>query len=114
MDNSDEFYRYVGRKIRVLRTQQDLTQEDLARKIGMRRVSITNIEAGRQAPPLHTVYAIGTALGVNPKEFLPEPGEDLSDDSQIEEISILFSKLSETKKTEVLKLIGKPQGSRRK
>ncbi|MFJ9154301.1 helix-turn-helix domain-containing protein [Streptomyces sp. NPDC102270] len=61
----------VGRLIRETRTRAGLTQELLGRRSGLSRGSITNIEAGTQAPPLYRLVRIAAVLNVQPAELLP-------------------------------------------
>jgi transcriptional regulator with XRE-family HTH domain len=52
----------------------------LARRIGVKRTSITNIEGGRQPLQLHTLLAIAEALRVPAEQLLPsiEPSDQPS------------------------------------
>lgn len=63
-------YRLLGAKIEVVRTTLGWTQLELAKKVGLTRTSIVNIEAGRQRILLHDVEKISTAFGMTPKMFL--------------------------------------------
>jgi len=47
-----------------------MSQEDLAKKVGLKRVSVTNIEIGRQRFLLDGVEDFATALGTTPKNLL--------------------------------------------
>lgn len=51
-------------RLRTLREAQEVSQEELARRIGLGRTSITNIEAGRQPLSVARLVSIGQALGV--------------------------------------------------
>ena len=67
----------IGRRVRVARARAKLTQELLARKAGLTRGSITNIESGAQAPPPYRLVRLASALQVEPADLLPgleEPG----------------------------------------
>jgi transcriptional regulator with XRE-family HTH domain len=72
----DAFYKEFGRRVREARTSKDgtrtLTQEALARRLGLTRTSITNIEKGYQGVPLHTLVELAKALGVAPGDLLPQ------------------------------------------
>jgi len=48
--------------IKELRARYDLTQEDLAKKIGVRRETILFIEKGDYNPSLQLAHAIAKAL----------------------------------------------------
>jgi DNA-binding XRE family transcriptional regulator len=63
-------YRMVGMKIEQMRTMLDWTQVDLAKKVGLTRTSIANIEAGRQRILLRDVEKIAKAFQCQPKAFM--------------------------------------------
>ena len=79
-----DLYRHLGRQIRILRDTAEIKQEDLATRVGLSRASIANIEAGKQAVPLHLLLAIARSLGTtidrlvptNPPSLLPRPEDD--------------------------------------
>ena len=52
------FYPQLGENIRKYRKDRHLSQERLANLVGLTRTSLTNIEKGRQHPPLHTLCEI--------------------------------------------------------
>jgi transcriptional regulator with XRE-family HTH domain len=66
-----DFYRQLGANIRKCREGRKLSQEALARLIGLTRTSLTNIESGRQHPPLHTFCDIAEQLEVKYSELIP-------------------------------------------
>jgi len=49
-------------RIKELRARYDLTQEDLARKVGVRRETILFIEKGKYNPSLKLAHQIAQAL----------------------------------------------------
>lgn len=59
IENEFEFYKTVGGNIRAFRKKAGFTQEDLAYMLNISRVSVNNIELGKQRLPLHMVSAIG-------------------------------------------------------
>lgn len=63
--------RTVPLRMQAFRTAKRMTQEQLAKAVGLTRTSIVNIESQRQAITLETLYQLGKALGVNPKRLLP-------------------------------------------
>jgi transcriptional regulator with XRE-family HTH domain len=69
------FYKEIGRRIRDERKALGFTQYGLAKKIGMPRTAIVQIEAGRQRLLLHTLYDIAHTLGIPVKELLPKKVE---------------------------------------
>ena len=68
----DDFYAYVGAKVRSARVAMDISQDVLAQRVGLTRSSIANLEAGRQRVALHLFAAICRALAKDVCELLPE------------------------------------------
>ena len=66
-----EFYRQLGEGIRKCRNKRKLSQDALAKLVGLTRTSLTNIESGRQHPPLHTFCEIVEQLKADFWELLP-------------------------------------------
>ena len=66
-------YQHVGAEIRRLRLLNDLKQDQLAFRVGMSRASIANLEAGKQAIPLHHLVALARTLDTGIDALLP-PG----------------------------------------
>lgn len=60
----------VGIRIRMIRETLGLSQVDLAKRVGLQRVSVTNIEVGRQRLLLDGIERFATALGTTPKHLL--------------------------------------------
>ena len=69
------FYKGVGEKLRSVRLGQKVTQEGLAKLVGLTRTSLTNIEKGRQKLLLHTFADLAAALRVPASELLPASQE---------------------------------------
>jgi putative transcriptional regulator len=49
-------------RIKELRARHDLTQEDLARKVGVRRETILYLEKGKYNPSLELAHEVARAL----------------------------------------------------
>ena len=56
-------------RIKELRARYDLTQEDLARKVGVRRETILFIEKGNYNPSLQLAYNIAKTLQTTIEEL---------------------------------------------
>jgi len=61
----------MGKLVRARRKKLDLTQDDLAQRVNLKRTSITNIEKGRQKIQLHTLFDLAAALEVDPVTLIP-------------------------------------------
>lgn len=55
----------IGEKIKEIRKEKGLTQEDLAKKSGLTCAAIINIEKGHNIPLASTLYKISEALDYN-------------------------------------------------
>ena len=73
MKDREQFNRNVGKKIRLKRVERGLSQESLAKGVGLKRPSMSNIEKGRQNLLLHTFCDIADALGTDANLLLPQP-----------------------------------------
>lgn len=65
-------------RIREFRARHDMTQDDLARKVGVRRETISFLERGRYNPSLKLAHDVALALGTTIDElfiFNDEEGE---------------------------------------
>lgn len=65
------FYQQLGKNIREHRNRLKLSQDRLAKLVGLTRTSLTNIESGRQRPPLHVFCELLEYLKVDASELLP-------------------------------------------
>lgn len=74
----NELYRLIGERLRQRREELGLKQSDVAAEVGLRRTSVTNIEAGKQKPPLHVLYGVCIALDIEPAQLLPSNTEVLA------------------------------------
>jgi DNA-binding XRE family transcriptional regulator len=66
----EPIYVAIGAKMMMLRNALGLTQDEVAKRIGLTRTSIVNIEAARQRILLHDIERIASALGTTPKHLL--------------------------------------------
>jgi transcriptional regulator with XRE-family HTH domain len=62
----------VGATIRRLREARDLSQEALARKAGLARLTVIRIETGSQSPTLDSLERVAKALGVRLRALIPD------------------------------------------
>jgi len=61
----------LGRRVKLARVAKDLTQEELARAIGVRSSSyVSMLERGERTPSMHILLRLATALEVPPEHLL--------------------------------------------
>lgn len=58
------------------RARMDLTQDDLARQVGVRRQTILMIEKGRYAPSALLAFKLARALGMPVDELFELEGDE--------------------------------------
>lgn len=74
---------HFGKKVRRLRTEHKLTQEELADRSDVSVVYLRGIEAGRSNPTLNVLFDLARGLGEPPTELIadiPTSAETRSDD----------------------------------
>ncbi len=67
---SQKDYKFA-RYLQKIRQSKNVTQEELAEKIGVSQTWIAYIETGRNKPNLKMLEKIGKALGVKVKDLIP-------------------------------------------
>lgn len=65
-------YALIGAKIKYLRTQAGLSQEELAEFADVSPVYISNIERGEKSPSLKTIVSVAIALNTSMDSLLPD------------------------------------------
>lgn len=67
----DLFYIKLGQNISQLRREKKIKQETLASHLGLSRISISNIESGKQRIQLHSLLSLAGLLQVSINELIP-------------------------------------------
>lgn len=67
----------VAKKLKSIRNKKGLSQIQVAKIVGLSRVSIANIEIGNQKPNLQLVYKFAIAFRCSLNDILPKPEEVL-------------------------------------
>jgi transcriptional regulator with XRE-family HTH domain len=61
---------HVGRRIAALRTSCGFTQAELAARVAISRVALSNLESGRSEPGERTVTLLAGIFGLEPHELV--------------------------------------------
>lgn len=69
-------YSRLGQRVRHHREMIGLCQAEVGIAVGLSRASIANIETGRQRIPVHHLYRLAHALGVDVDALLPATTEE--------------------------------------
>lgn len=60
----------LGRRIAALRADRAMTQQELAERIAISRVALSNLESGRSVPGERTVTLLAGVFGVEPHDLV--------------------------------------------
>jgi putative transcriptional regulator len=60
-------------RLKVLRAEYDMTQEQLAERIGVSRYAINALENERHEPSLDLAYRIAAAFSIGVEDIFPNP-----------------------------------------
>lgn len=71
MESSSPVYQAVGEKVRDFRKESGLSQLDLADRAACSRITISNLERGRQRISLELLFEIAIALEVELADLMP-------------------------------------------
>ena len=66
----------IGKKLKELRIQKDLTQEDLADRTELSKGFISQLENNNTSPSISTLTDILQSLGTDLADFFSEPPEE--------------------------------------
>ena len=62
--------RRIGKRVATARKAAELTQEQLAAKVGISREYLARLEGGAHEPTLTTIVKVARALGVTPGSLI--------------------------------------------
>ena len=68
--------RLVGRNVRRIRLQLELTQEELAERSGFSQQYISDLERGRRNPTVVSLFELAQALDTTPVLLIEPDNED--------------------------------------
>ena len=75
MITQDEFASRLGRLVAQRRTEAGMSQKAFGDALRLSRTSIANIECGRQAVSVYTVYVMADILRRDPADLMPSSEE---------------------------------------
>ena len=81
-----------GKKLARARQVKNLSQSELATKVGISRATVANLEGGRQNVLLHQVFALATSLDVTPEVLIPEMPEIHPSSASTDEMFLAITK----------------------
>ena len=100
----------IGKKILRLRKKAKLTQEQLAKKIGVNRCVVTAWEIGKANPRVDTLKALSKALNCSINDFFQESMSSYSTGYEMKKkikIKVTYENLTEKVKEDFNRLIAR-------
>lgn len=70
-----KIYQIIGNKIKEFRNKAELSQKKLAENIGLKRITLINMEKGKQKIPLDILYLIANIFSLQIFSLLPTDEE---------------------------------------
>jgi len=68
--DKDQLLVKIGNRIKSLREQKNISQQDLAALCNFEKANMRRIEAGRTNPTIYTLHKISQGLGVSLSEIV--------------------------------------------
>lgn len=68
----ERFIAVDGKRLRKLRREKALSQQDLMKMTGIAQATLSDLEGGKRGARASTVRKLAEALGVQPKELMKE------------------------------------------
>ena len=65
MDNKDKLQLAIGKRVKKLREERKIPQQDLAAKCNIEKSNLSRLEAGGTNPTIYTLKRIADNLGVS-------------------------------------------------
>ncbi len=97
----------IGRRVRKLRRENDMTQDDLSKSSGISRSAIASIETGRQAMTAYQVFLLGKALKLKNMSIMFELPDIENSESEIEINIVERTELNEAQQKQVESIFAK-------
>ncbi|HEM4054742.1 TPA: helix-turn-helix domain-containing protein [Streptococcus suis] len=101
--NEKELAIYIGQRIKDFRLSRNMTQKELAKRIGMGDTTIANYEKGFRSPKKDTLFDLADVFGVSIDDLFPQRTPTTAPNSLIEQISDKVVQLTEPNQKNVLR-----------
>ncbi|HPU83938.1 MAG TPA: helix-turn-helix transcriptional regulator [Candidatus Latescibacteria bacterium] len=79
LDSELELHRWMGARIRQIRVTKNMTQDELAQRMGTQRPAVSNWENGINMPSLFTLRRMAATFGVSLRQLIEPDSEDVAD-----------------------------------
>ncbi|HEL2003087.1 TPA: helix-turn-helix transcriptional regulator [Streptococcus suis] len=100
--NEKELAIYIGQRIKDFRLSRNMTQKELAKRIGMGDTTIANYEKGFRSPKKDTLFDLADVFGVSIDDLFPQRTPTTAPNSLVEQISDKVVQLHQDRQKNVL------------
>ena len=76
MEKQTKVVRTIGDAIKDMRVLSELTQAELAKRVGLSTITIRQYESGVREPRFSTLQQLAKAMNCNVVDILPSPNEN--------------------------------------
>jgi len=98
IQQEETFYKNLGESIRIFRKKEGFSQEALAAYLGLSRISIVNIEKGKQKVQIFTLFKIANYLKVSLDKLMPGESVDIISNKVTDKVNKAGGALSSVEK----------------
>ncbi|EKU93390.1 HTH-type transcriptional regulator immR [Alloiococcus otitis] len=89
---------YIGNKLRYYRKENKMTQDELAKKLGLGKGTISNYESGYRTPQEHRLFELAEALNISINDLFPPTAKT---DDIVKKIAEVSTQLEEVRQQKV-------------
>jgi len=100
-----DFLKLVGDKVKILRKDKELTQEELAEMSDLQSSYIGGVERGERNISLLTLEKIINSLNISPEAFFSFKDIDVQDKTNLEQVITIHESLLQTRNIEEIKTL---------
>lgn len=92
---------YIGNKLRYYRKENKMTQDELAKKLGLGKGTISNYESGYRTPQEHRLFELAEVLNISINDLFPPTTET---DDIVKRITEVSAQLEEVRQQKVYRV----------
>ncbi len=102
-----KYFAVIGRRIQALRHAANLSQEDVASKIGYTRITVHHVETGKQDISVYFLYKVAECLGCSVHALLPENIEEELEKENVYHLAQLLNVDAEINQQDLADILSK-------